>query len=209
MTHDGIFWGLGLHPQVPTRSLHARNGLRPRKSGGTSHSGAVYVAFTTTDRLGLCNFGDFVAQSHSSHDRCVRFSPAVTGRTCNTRYRAARYALPGRDFHPLDRASFAWRTHCHRTPSSIRLTYRALILQQPASDTCPSLTQRAPEIALDCASGRTSLRVATDNMTGFLTPGSSRKRARSRAAMAQARKGSFPCPCQDRRQLQSAWAQPR
>jgi hypothetical protein len=28
----------------------------------------------------------------------------------NTRYRAARYALPGRDSHPLDRASFAWRT---------------------------------------------------------------------------------------------------
>jgi hypothetical protein len=28
----------------------------------------------------------------------------------NTRYRAARYALPGRDLHPLDRASFAWRT---------------------------------------------------------------------------------------------------
>jgi hypothetical protein len=28
----------------------------------------------------------------------------------NTHYRAARYALPGRDMHPLDRASFAWRT---------------------------------------------------------------------------------------------------
>jgi hypothetical protein len=28
----------------------------------------------------------------------------------NTHYRAARYALPGRDLHPLDRASFAWRT---------------------------------------------------------------------------------------------------
>ena len=36
--------------------------------------------------------------------------PAVTVRTCNTRYRAARYALPGRVFHPLDRASLAWRT---------------------------------------------------------------------------------------------------
>jgi hypothetical protein len=28
----------------------------------------------------------------------------------NTRYRAARYALPGRDLHPLDHVSFAWRT---------------------------------------------------------------------------------------------------
>ncbi len=87
-----------------------------RATGGASHNGAVHVAFTTTDRLGLCNFSDFVAQSHSSHNRCVRFSPAVTGRTCNTRYRAARYTLPGRDFHPLDRASFAWRTLCYRTP---------------------------------------------------------------------------------------------
>jgi hypothetical protein len=61
---------------------------------------------------------DFVAQSHSPHDRCVRFSPAVAGRACNTRYRAARYALPGRDFHPLDRASFAWRTRCSSDPDN-------------------------------------------------------------------------------------------
>jgi len=107
--------------QVPTRSLCARNGLRPRQSGGASHTGAVHVAFATTDRLGLCNFSDLVAQSHSSHNRCVRFSPAVTGRTCNTRYRAARYALPGRDFHPLDRASFAWRTRCSPDPLIERL----------------------------------------------------------------------------------------
>jgi len=74
------------------------------------------VPIRRTAPAGLCNFGDFVAQSHSSHDRCVRFSPAVTSRTCNTRYRAARYALPGRDFHPLDRASFAWRTRCSPDP---------------------------------------------------------------------------------------------
>jgi len=91
--------------------------LRPRQSGGASHNGAVDVVFTTTDRLGLCNFSNFVAQSHSSHKRCVRFSPAVTGRIRNTRYRAARYTLPGRDFHPLDRASFAWRTRCYLIPS--------------------------------------------------------------------------------------------
>jgi hypothetical protein len=63
-----------------------------------------------SDRLGLCDVGNFVAHSHSLHDRCVRFRPAVTDRACNTRYRAVRYALPGRVFHPLDRASFAWRT---------------------------------------------------------------------------------------------------
>jgi hypothetical protein len=54
--------------------------------------------------------------SHASHNRCVSFRPAVIDRTCNTRYRAARYALPGRDFHPLERASFSWRTRCYRTP---------------------------------------------------------------------------------------------
>jgi len=30
--------------------------------------------------------------------------------TRNTGYQAARLALPGRDVHPLDRASFAWCT---------------------------------------------------------------------------------------------------
>jgi hypothetical protein len=41
----------------------------------------------------------------------------------NTRYRAARYALPGRDLHPLDRVSFAWRTF--RDPTKIEI-YKGL-----------------------------------------------------------------------------------
>ena len=85
----------------------------PRRRALTEMALETFIGHS---RLSICNFGDFVAQSHSSHNRCVRFSPAVAGLTCNTYYRAARYALPGRDFHPLDRASFSWRTRCYRTP---------------------------------------------------------------------------------------------
>ena len=60
--------------------------------------------------LGLYDLTDYVAQSHTLQVHCVTFGQVVTGRTRNTHYRAARYALPGRDLHPLDRASFAWRT---------------------------------------------------------------------------------------------------
>ena len=44
----------------------------------------------------------------------------------NTRYRAARYALPGRDLHPLDRASFAWRT-VMMTPTSLTTMNRLAV----------------------------------------------------------------------------------
>ena len=51
--------------------------------------------------------------SSSSGTAVISFDLLSTSRcrdTRNTRYRAARYALSGRDVHPLDRASVAWRT---------------------------------------------------------------------------------------------------
>jgi hypothetical protein len=48
----------------------------------------------------LGNGGDLVRLPSTSRCRDAR----------NTRYQAARYALPRQDVHPLDRASFAWRT---------------------------------------------------------------------------------------------------
>src|SRR5436305_13022708 len=39
--------------------------------------GAAHVAFAAYDRLSLRGFKHFVAQSHTSPDRCVRFAPAV------------------------------------------------------------------------------------------------------------------------------------
>jgi hypothetical protein len=64
------------------------------------------MAFDGRHGLGLCDLTNYVAQSHTPQAHCVRFGRAVTGRTRNTRYQAARYALPGRDLPPLDHASF-------------------------------------------------------------------------------------------------------
>ena len=64
------------------------------------------MAFDGRHGLGLCDLKNYVAQSHTPQAHCVRFGRAVTGRTRNTRYQAARYALPGRDLPPLDRAGF-------------------------------------------------------------------------------------------------------
>jgi hypothetical protein len=50
---------------------------------------------------------DYVAQSHTPQARCVRFGRAVAGRARNTRYEAARFALPRRDPPPLDHAGFS------------------------------------------------------------------------------------------------------
>lgn len=68
------------------------------------------MAFDCRHGLGLCDLIDYVAQSHTPQACCVRFGRAVTGRARNTRYQAARYALPGRVLPPLDRAGLAQRT---------------------------------------------------------------------------------------------------
>ena len=50
----------------------------------------------------------FVAHSHTPHDCCVRFASAVTdGRATLTARRPAT-ALPGPDFHRLDRRDLVW-----------------------------------------------------------------------------------------------------
>jgi hypothetical protein len=48
------------------------------------------VAFDGRHCLGLCDLIDYVAQSHTPQACCVRFGRAVTGRTRNTHYEAAR-----------------------------------------------------------------------------------------------------------------------
>ena len=49
----------------------------------------------------------FVAQSHTPHDRCVRFALAVAGDDATLAGRRALPPLPAPVFHRLDRASFA------------------------------------------------------------------------------------------------------
>ena len=61
--------------------------------------------------LGPYIVANFVAHSHTPHDRCVRFVPAVTDDHATLATRRPATALPGPDFHRLDRTSFAWRTH--------------------------------------------------------------------------------------------------
>ena len=41
-------------------------------------SGTAHVAFGSSDSLGPCDFKDFVAQSHTPNDHCVRFAVVVT-----------------------------------------------------------------------------------------------------------------------------------
>src|SRR5271165_2860371 len=64
--------------QVPTRSIHPWCGLRPRQGDGSLRNGTAHVAFGSSDSLGPYNFKDFVAQSHTPNDHCVRFAVVVT-----------------------------------------------------------------------------------------------------------------------------------
>jgi hypothetical protein len=53
-------------------------------------SGSSHMAFDSRHGLGLRDLTNYVALSHTPQAHCVRFGRAVTGRTRNTRYRAAR-----------------------------------------------------------------------------------------------------------------------
>jgi hypothetical protein len=64
-------------------------------------------AQTTASASTMSSFGG--STPHPMQLLCTLRTPRCRDAR-NTRYRAARYALPGRDLHPLDRASFAWRT---------------------------------------------------------------------------------------------------
>ena len=61
---------------------------------GSSHNGTAHVAFGSSDGLGPCDFKDFVAQSHTPNDHCVRFANGRHLPRRNTRYRAG--ATPSR-----------------------------------------------------------------------------------------------------------------
>src|SRR6202040_670779 len=52
--------------------------LRPRQGDGSSHNGTAHVAFGSSNSLGPRDFKDFVAQSHTPNDHCVRFAVVVT-----------------------------------------------------------------------------------------------------------------------------------
>ncbi len=64
-----------------------------------------------------------------------------------SRKRAARYALPGRDFHPLDRASFSWRTRCYGAPNSrlrVQAAFHGRSMEDEERDILRSALDREP-----------------------------------------------------------------
>ena len=83
-----------LLPAIPTCAC----GLRPRQGDGSSHNGTAHVAFGSSDGLGPCDFKDFVAQSHTPNDHCVRFANGRHLPRRNTRYRAGATPFPDRTF---------------------------------------------------------------------------------------------------------------
>ncbi|HUI19784.1 MAG TPA: hypothetical protein VLZ74_01885, partial [Methylocella sp.] len=69
-----------------------------------------HVAFDYTNSLGPYVVVLFVAHSHTPHDCCVRFASAVADGHATLTARQPAAALPGPDFHRLDRVSLTWRT---------------------------------------------------------------------------------------------------
>jgi hypothetical protein len=77
--------------QVPTRSLRAWWGLRPRQGVSASHDGAAHVAFGYTKSLGPYDITAFAAQYPTPHDCCVRFAVVVASHSATL---TTRPALP-------------------------------------------------------------------------------------------------------------------
>lgn len=70
----------------------------------------LHAAFNVENRLSLRDITYFVAQSHTPHDRCLRFGPHVTMTPARLAPSLPATALAGRDLHPQDIAGFAQRT---------------------------------------------------------------------------------------------------
>ena len=88
--------------------------------------------------------------------------PPRSGSCCAaTSTRPEPTSSPTRCALPACRSETGHRARAEPPRSRVRLTDYALSLTEPASTARPSLTDRAPETALNLASGRTSLRATT------------------------------------------------
>ena len=81
--------------------------MRPLTPGARHLAYRPHVAFDNYHWLGLRDFIDFEAQSHTPADRCVRFAIAVTDNYATLATGRPATALPVPVFHRLERASFA------------------------------------------------------------------------------------------------------
>src|SRR5205807_490922 len=92
--------------------------LRPRLGGSASHDGTAHVAFGSKDNLRPSDKG-ISGLNHTPHAAAVYASrPPLLAVSRNTRFQAARYALPGLDFHQLI-APASWRSLAHPTMLSL------------------------------------------------------------------------------------------
>ena len=85
------------------------------RANGTSHT-----AFNSLNSLGLHDNNHFVAQSHTPHDRCLRFGRRVAETTARLASSLPAPALAGRDFHSQDIVSFSQSTRMSQRDSERR-----------------------------------------------------------------------------------------
>jgi hypothetical protein len=63
---------------IHERRISSRSRFENIQMRGFEPLGTAHVAFGSSNSLGPCDFKDFVAQSHTPHDHCVRFAVVVT-----------------------------------------------------------------------------------------------------------------------------------
>jgi hypothetical protein len=94
---------------------------------------ALLMLRSTMETVSAPAISPFRGSIHTPRNRCVRFVAGVAAVSRNTRFQAARYALPGLDFHqPIAPAS--WRTSIQAT-FFLAAGYRPVAFRHAAKST--------------------------------------------------------------------------
>jgi len=96
----------------------------PGGVGSSRFIDGFHAAFDVENRLSLRDRIYFLAQSHTPHDRCLRFAPLVTMAPARLAPSLPATALSGRDLHPQDIAGFAQCTLIYIDREGRRLRLR-------------------------------------------------------------------------------------
>src|SRR6266516_3567420 len=116
------------------RDPSARDGLfDPGWAAVPRMTGTAHVAFGSKDNLRPSDKG-ISGLNHTPHAAAVYASrPPLLSVSRNTRFQAARYALPGLDFHQLI-APASWRSFAHPTANALRRCRPPLRVRLEAAD---------------------------------------------------------------------------
>jgi len=120
---------------MPT--FRARTGLRPRRGNTVSHSDGARAAFIAYYQLGPRDVSNYVAQSQSSRDLCLRFRPYVTAPPARLDTSLSATTLAGRDSHPLVCINFPGAQY-----ESVRLPTAHRVAPVVPCHAPPSMTSR-------------------------------------------------------------------